>query len=779
VGSFNFSIAATDTGGLAATTAFAINVANLNDAPVAHNDAGNAAEDGGPVTLTAASLLVNDTDIDTGDSKVIVSVAAQSVAGAAVTLVDGNVAYDPGSLFQSLAQGMTATDTFTYTMTDAAGAASTATVTMTIAGGNDAPVVTSDSASVREDVTSSASGNVLANDSDLDAGTVLSVANFGSYAGAYGTLILAGDGSYAYTLANGSAAVQALAAGQVVTDSFSYTATDGIATASALLTVSITGSNDAPILAVQTGSQNAVAGTAFRFALPTDTFTDVDAGDTLAYRATLGGGGALPGWLVFDAATRTFSGTPGSNDAGVLSLRVTATDAAGATATDSFVLNIQGATSQGQTLIGTDGNDNLVGGAGNDLLVGGLGSDRLAGEAGDDVLGYTADAVWSGQYRAVNRGSPGYAGSGEQVQLAGKNRSYDIFDGGAGNDALVGTAGNDALLLDDIYSPPDGYAGPRIRQVELISMGDGNDIVDLTSPRFTYGDVTIDGGAGNDVLWASAGNDYLLGGAGNDTLGGGAGNDILDGGSGNNQVAGGLGDDLYLHGAGGGHDVIEEQGGQDVIRFSIGISANAVSVSRSRDDLVLKLAGQDGSVTVRNWFGAAANRVERVEFADGTVWDESALNSRLGHGFSDVGSSGPGAHGNNQSTSFDATEKDKRPDGKPDPIRDASDAIAARLARAPQYDFSALSAYLAHPGGSSGPLNAAQIAQQWNVLRNAIQHLGQDDEHAKQGVPGARSGDDLVHGAMYWGYAGSVGQSASSGGMTALSGLNEGFKKLG
>ena len=44
----------------------------------------------------------------------------------------------------------------------------------------------------------------------------------------------------------------------------------------------------------------------------------------------------LPAWLSFDAATQTFSGTPLNDDVGALTIRVTATDTAGATATQDF-----------------------------------------------------------------------------------------------------------------------------------------------------------------------------------------------------------------------------------------------------------------------------------------------------------------------------------------------------------------------------------------------------------------------------------------------------------
>ncbi len=244
----NVLVTATDTGGLSASSAFNFNVVNANDAPTANADAGAATEDGGAVLLDAAALLANDTDPDFihGDALNIVGVS-QAASGAAVSLINGAVQYDIGSLYQSLAQGQTATDTFSYTVSDLAGATSTATVTMTVTGVNDAPVTVNDAAAVQEDLALIATGNVLANDSDVDQGTVLSVANAGTLQGNYGSLLLNGDGSYTYMLDNASLAVQSLAVGQIVTESFAYQATDGIAFTPATLTVTITGTNDAPV----------------------------------------------------------------------------------------------------------------------------------------------------------------------------------------------------------------------------------------------------------------------------------------------------------------------------------------------------------------------------------------------------------------------------------------------------------------------------------------------------------------------------------------------------
>ena len=67
--------------------------------------------------------------------------------------------------------------------------------------------------------------------------------------------------------------------------------------------------NNAPTVATEIPDQTATTGTAFNYAFPDTTFTDAD-GDTLTYTATLADDTALPSWLSFSAATRTFSGTP-------------------------------------------------------------------------------------------------------------------------------------------------------------------------------------------------------------------------------------------------------------------------------------------------------------------------------------------------------------------------------------------------------------------------------------------------------------------------------------
>ncbi|MBD2157301.1 putative Ig domain-containing protein [Leptolyngbya sp. FACHB-16] len=98
--------------------------------------------------------------------------------------------------------------------------------------------------------------------------------------------------------------------------------------------------NTAPTLRQEISDTWAMGGTFFQYTVPANAFTDSDGGDVLSYRAALADGSALPTWLQFNAQTLTFSGTPTSADAGFLNLQLTATDTAGATATDTFVLEI-------------------------------------------------------------------------------------------------------------------------------------------------------------------------------------------------------------------------------------------------------------------------------------------------------------------------------------------------------------------------------------------------------------------------------------------------------
>lgn len=126
----------------------------------------------------------------------------------------------------------------------------------------------------------------------------------------------------------------------IVADTSSNGGVTAFSTASTSASITVTAVNDPPTVANVIAPQVAPFDQVFSFTFDTNTFTDVDAGDTLTYAATLADGSPLPAWLSFDATTRTFSGTPTISDLAVLSIQVTATDTANATATTTFTLQV-------------------------------------------------------------------------------------------------------------------------------------------------------------------------------------------------------------------------------------------------------------------------------------------------------------------------------------------------------------------------------------------------------------------------------------------------------
>jgi hypothetical protein len=76
----------------------------------------------------------------------------------------------------------------------------------------------------------------------------------------------------------------------------------------------------------------------FNYTFPDSTFIDDDGNNTLTYSATLSSGIPLPAWLLFDPATRTFSGTP--TETININVKVKAVDNANANASCTFSINI-------------------------------------------------------------------------------------------------------------------------------------------------------------------------------------------------------------------------------------------------------------------------------------------------------------------------------------------------------------------------------------------------------------------------------------------------------
>ena len=113
--------------------------------------------------------------------------------------------------------------------------------------------------------------------------------------------------------------------------------------------------NAAPVVTNPIPDQATTVATAFRFTFGEGTFADPD-GDPLSYAATRPDGSALPAWLAFAPASRTFSGTPHAVDVGTVTVRVTASDGNGGTASDDFAV----AVSAVPTVVTVSGGDPVI-----------------------------------------------------------------------------------------------------------------------------------------------------------------------------------------------------------------------------------------------------------------------------------------------------------------------------------------------------------------------------------------------------------------------------------
>ncbi|MBN1364873.1 MAG: putative Ig domain-containing protein [Syntrophaceae bacterium] len=258
---------------------------------------------------------------------------------------------------------------------------------------------------------------------------------------------------------------------EVGTISLKVTATDTTGSSvSNDFDITVVNVNDAPIVAHPIANQSALEDGAFSFTVPSDTFADVDAGDSLTYSATLTDGTVLPSWLTFDAATMTFNGTP--EDAEIISIRLTATDSAAASVSTIFNLDIQPSVIESITY-GTNKPDYIVTSYDNDLIYALQGEDTVySGEGYDIIYGYNGkdmlfgeggnDTIYGGNGKDFIDG-----GSGKDVLYGGNGTDY--LDGSSGNDKLIGGLGRDTLPGGD---GSDTY---------LFGNSDGQDIINETA----------------------------------------------------------------------------------------------------------------------------------------------------------------------------------------------------------------------------------------------------------------------------------------------------------
>jgi Ca2+-binding RTX toxin-like protein len=307
-------------------------------------------------------------------------------------------------------------------------------------------------------------------------------------------------------------------------------------------------------------------------------------------------------------------------------------------------------------LSGGGGNDVIYGGDGNDALIGGDGNDTLYGNAGDDILN-------GGAGNDVLYGGSGYNESWRGTAVSNGNDTY-LFGRGSGQDEIYDCdkiAGNQDIIRLDADITPDDVSLRRNGNDLVLSINDTPAVLTVKNwflepdyykieyIQFADGTVwdvpvikqhVLQGTAGDDVLLGYDTADTFNGKEGNDTLYGYAGDDTLDGGTGNDQLYGGAGNDTYLFGRGSGQDTIIDEdfteGNLDAIVLASDITPDDVSLRHNGNDLVLSIKDTPDVLTVKDWFYKYSDKyqVERIQFADGTVWDVPAIKQQVLQGTS-------------------------------------------------------------------------------------------------------------------------------------------------
>ncbi|PJI49131.1 MAG: hypothetical protein CTR55_07100 [Pseudomonas sp.] len=310
------------------STTVTVTLIGTNDAPVASADTATTEEN---AVLNGQVPAATDVDGTVVSYQLTTDVAQGK--GSLTFNTNGSYSFNPGTAFDHLAAGAQETVTFTYQAQDNNGALSDPqTITITVTGSNDAPVASATSGAVKEDA--QISGQLAA--TDADNGAQLSYAL--DKAAPAGFSVDA-DGKWTFD-ASGSE-YQHLKAGATQTLSIPFTVTDEHgATSSSSLTITITGTNDAPVA-------NAASAKASedKFSAGKLTASDVDDGARLSFSLN---DKAPAGFTLFKDGNWVFSGLDpayqslAAGETKVLKIDYTVTDEHGATSTNTLTLTVTG-----------------------------------------------------------------------------------------------------------------------------------------------------------------------------------------------------------------------------------------------------------------------------------------------------------------------------------------------------------------------------------------------------------------------------------------------------
>jgi Ca2+-binding RTX toxin-like protein len=228
-------------------------------------------------------------------------------------------------------------------------------------------------------------------------------------------------------------------------------------------------------------------------------------------------------------------------------------------------------------------------------------------------------------------------------------RGGKTLAGGSGSDTYVFGSGygNELIQENGSSSDTDVLRFTNLNVADLTftrSLADTNDVVvtvNATGEKITIDNQAVNAASGveqfqfaDGTVWGSStiqANTLLFSGtSAAETVTGTSGNDTIVGGGGNDTLRGKSGNDTYVYALGDGNDLIQDGGLSidiDVLRFS-NLSAADLTFSRSiadTNDLIISVNATGEKITVDDQFVGASSAMEKIQFADGTIWDNSAI----------------------------------------------------------------------------------------------------------------------------------------------------------
>ncbi|MGY6215068.1 ELWxxDGT repeat protein [Methylolobus aquaticus] len=676
VGTLSLKVTATDSTGALVSDTFALVIANTNDAPTLANAIAdqNATEDAVFSFQVPADTFA---DVDASDTLTYTATLADDSA------LPAWLSFDPGTrtFTGTPANGDVGTLNLKVTATDGSGAAISDTFHLVIANTNDAPTLANAIADQNATEDAVFSFQVPADTfADVDAGDTLTY-----------TATLADDSALPAWLSfdPGTRTFTGTPAnGDVGTLSLKVTATDSTgALVSDTFDLVIANNNDAPTLVNPIADQNATEDTAFSFTFAADTFADVDVGDTLSYTATLVGGAALPAWLSFDAATRTFSGMPSNDDVGTLSITVIATDSAGLQVSDTFdlaIANVNDPAVIGGTLNGTVTEDAVVSSVEGTLTISDVDSPATfqavttptTSDQGYGTFTVTAAGVWTyvlnNAHPAVEALATGQQLTDSFTVIAADGTTQSIAITIDGNTDITGLPPTDirwtgsppangalpqggevlgTLTTTDPDSSAFTYAllagssagfsinnGVVSRAAALTASTTYQLIVQTTDDSglsYTETFVIRTGTGGNNTQNGGGSDDVIYGAGGNDIINGSSGDDSLFGGLGDDSVAGGLGNDTLHYAIGDGNDTLQGNAGTDRLLVTGSSADDSLAIQLDASGLVSQVAGSTVATIEEIHLDLGAG-VDTLSYAGATTAVSVNLSTGSATGFSSI-----------------------------------------------------------------------------------------------------------------------------------------------